>query len=146
MSIEIDDIDDDEIYESAVKKADEKRKHNELTGLLKQVVIAINKDTGKDAKVLETINAYLAANNVFLDKVKELSKGDITVKSPDVKVNVDNNALAAKIGELNEMVSTMIEGQDELIKVLKNKPTRLKANRGFTGVIDTVDVIYGIKN
>lgn len=118
-------FDEDDLFESLADKKANDRQQRELTNVLKQLIVAIGKDGESDAKLIQTLSNNNYAINIFLNKVREL------INKPDVepKINIDNGKLAEEIKVFNDLARKIIEGQKELLEMVKMKPKEMKAVR-----------------
>ena len=102
----------------------EDRRHNELTGLLKQLIDESKKEDGKESELTKLIQKSNGNIDVFLSKVQELSKPQaISVNAPPVNVNQVEvvNELKLVVQELKNNKPPMIEKKEWEFKVIRSQ-------------------------
>ena len=129
MDDEILDIDDEKFEQMLADK-----QHKQLMVALRELIGTIKKSENNDGKMLQTISdnnsSINTSINVFLDKVKDLSKPQtISVNAPSVNINQDEVVKELKL----------------VVEELKNKNLpnekeewEFKIVRGYSGNIDKV--------
>ena len=123
-------VEDDYNIDEAFEKKYADKQHNQLMGAFRELISTIKKAETNDGKVLQTISENNSSLNVFLDKVKDLSKPqEISVNAPPVNINQDEVVKELKL----------------VVEELKNKNLpnekeewEFKIVRGYSGNIDKV--------
>jgi hypothetical protein len=116
------------------------KQHEEIVSLLKNVAAIISKDADTDGKVLNAIQENSQLINVFLHKVEAF------LNSPkphhEIRVNGNNDLMVSELKKLNMLAANIIEVQNKILESLKKRPTKMKAVRGYSGLIQFVEIIY----
>ena len=108
----------------------ERLTNKKLMEVLRELIGAIRKLETNDGKVLKTISDSNNLINIFLDKVKDLSKPqEISVNAPPVNVNQDEVVKELKL-VVEELKNNKMPNE--------NKEWEFKVIRGHGGDIDKV--------
>ena len=109
----------------------EDRRHNELAGLLKQLILESKKEDGKESELTKLIQKSNGNIDVFLDRIKELTKPqEISVNAPNVNINQDE--------VVKELKLVIEELKNNKPPIIENKEGEFKVIRGYGGSIEKV--------
>lgn len=114
--------------EEKIKSKRQEQQHEELTGLLKKVLLAIEKDNGADGELAKLLAKNNGNIDVFLGKLKEVATP--IVEAPDVNVNVDMDKLAGMIADkLRPEFESQAKREERIIELLSTRATKMEAKR-----------------